>query len=142
MTSDLFFDFKHLEKEHTRRKLDSSKNSVLISKVVWMNFGQAVELHDGKEVTQTHPNEVWLRYTYSTEETWSKVSLLKGRKKTQPKVDIALKCKYPHGHPIKSKKVADLQNMIPYLPNEYRQFYRDLTFLPTTEDTNEDDETL
>ena len=76
MTADLFFDFNDLEKEHTRRKKDSSNNTVLIFKVTWMNFVQAVVLVDGKKVTEMHSNEVWLRYTYSSTETWSKVSLL------------------------------------------------------------------
>lgn len=142
MTSDLFFDFNDLEKEHTRRKKDSSNNTVLISKVTWMNFGQAVVLVDGKEVTEMHSNEVWLRYTYSSTEAWSKVSLLKGRKKSEPKVDLTLKYKYPNGHPIKSNKIYDLKNMIPYIPPEYRQFYKDLKPPPIAEDSdrNQDDE--
>ena len=40
MTSDLFLDFSDLEKEHTKRKKDNSKQPVLISKATWMNFGQ------------------------------------------------------------------------------------------------------
>ena len=41
MTSDLFFDFGELDKQFTRCKKDASKKDVLISKVMWMNFGQA-----------------------------------------------------------------------------------------------------
>lgn len=42
MTSDHFFDFGDLEKKFTRCIKDTSKKDVLISKVTWMNFGQAV----------------------------------------------------------------------------------------------------
>ena len=126
MTSDLFFDFTVLKKQFTRRKKDSSKNDVLISKVTWMNFGQASVNQHGKEVTKKHHDEVWLRYTYISAEQWSKVSLFKGRKKQQPNVDVDLPCMYPDGHGVKTKKVEDLQKMIPFVLAEYQQFYKDL----------------
>ena len=126
MSSDSFLDFSDLEKEHTRRKNDLSKNPVLISKVTWMNFGQAEVTKRGKKVTETHRNEVWLRYSYDRSEEWSQVSLLKGRKKTSPNTDLSLPEKYPDGHPVKTKKIEDLKKMIPYIPTEHRQFYEDL----------------
>ena len=62
-------------------------------------------------------------------EEWSRVSLLKGRKKTSPNTDLSLPEKYPEkypdGHPVKTKKIEDLK-MIPYIPTEHRQFYEDL----------------
>ena len=88
-----------------------------------MNFGQTMDT-SGK--VQQHPNEVWLRYSYSTSEQWSKVNLLKERKKLQPSYDANLPLKYPNGHRIKKKKVDDLKRMIPYLPTEHRRFYLDL----------------
>ncbi len=118
MTSDHFFDFADLEKQFTRRKKDASKKDVLISKVTWMNFGQAVVNRSGK-VVEKHPNEVWLRYTYVSAEPWSKVSLLKGRKKTQSNVSLAMPMSYPSGRHIKPQKVDDLQKMLPYLPEEH-----------------------
>lgn len=50
------------------------KKPVLISKAVWVNFGQ------GRDITgevRKHPDKVWLRYSYSEDEPWSKVSLRK-----------------------------------------------------------------
>ena len=127
MTSDHFFDFGDLEKKFTRRKKDTSKKDVLISKVTWMNFGQAVINRSGREVLEKHPNEVWLRYTYVSAESWSKVSLLKGRKKTQSDVSLAMPVLYPNGHGVKPKKVDDLQKMLPYMPDEHRSFYEDMS---------------
>ena len=126
MTSDLFFDFGDLEKKFTRRKKDASKKDVLISKATWMNFGQASINRGGKEVVEKHPNEVWLRYTYVSAETWSKVSLLKGRKKIQSDVSLNMPQLYPNGHGVKPQKIADLQKMLPYIPVEHRSFYEDI----------------
>ena len=87
-----------------------------------MNFGQTMNT-SGK--VQLHPNEVWLRHSYFATEQWSKLNLLKGRKKLQPSYDANLPLTYPTGHQIKRKKVEDLKRMIPFLPAEHRQFYMD-----------------
>ena len=54
----------------------------------------------------------WNRNKTSTRDNlwyeWSPVSLLKGREKTLPAVDISLPEKYPDGHVIKRKKIEDL----------------------------------
>ena len=35
--------------------------------------------------------------------------------------------KYPNGHPLNPKKVQDLQKMTPFVPDEHKQFYTDLS---------------
>jgi len=115
MDSSLITDFTGTVKQHTQRKKDADKHPVLISKAIWMNFGQTVAT-SGK--VQYHPNEVWLRYSYSATEQWSK---LKGRKKLQLSYDVNLPLKYPNGHQIKREKVQDLKRMILFLPAEHRQ---------------------
>ena len=52
-----------------------------ISKARWLNFGKAT---DNMGNAASHMNEVWIHYFHSIEEPWSKVSLLKGRKKKAP----------------------------------------------------------
>ena len=87
-----------------------------------MNFGQ-----------EEHHNEVWLRYTFEETEEWSKMSLLKGRKKKQPEVDfLSLPKLYEGGHAINPKKISDLGKMIPFIPPDYRQFHHDLKNHPTS----------
>ena len=54
------------------------------------------------------------------------MSLLKGRKRLPPSSTMYLPEKYLNGHPIKAKKLDDLENMVPFLPPKYRQFYLDL----------------
>ena len=126
MTPDLFQDFSTLEKQFTRRKKSTDGEDVLISKVTWMNFGQASVNYRGATIVKNHPDEVWLRYTYVSAEPWSKVSILKGRKKQQPNVDVCVPQLYPNGHGIKPKKCEDLQKMIPYIPTEHHSFYEEL----------------
>ena len=123
MKSSKFVDFTEQTKQYTQRKKDTEGKPVLISKAVWMNFGQ------GKDITGEvvkHPDEVWLRYSYNEDKPWSKVSLRKGRKKLPPSHVFSLPEKYPNGHPIKARKLDDLRQMIPFLLPEYRQYYMDL----------------
>ena len=138
MESSKFLDFAELSKQYTHRKKDADKKPVLISKAVWMNFGQGEDI-SGE--LKKHPNEVWLRYSYNTDEPWSKVSLLKGRKKLPPSRVVPLPEKYPNGHAVKSKKLEDLERMIPFLPPESRQFYNDLlTSVPRDTSNDSDDD--
>ena len=123
MDASNFLDFTELSKQYTHRKKDADKKPVLTSMAVCMNFGQG---EDTSGELKKHPNEVWLRYSYNTDEPWSKVSLLKGRKRSPPSRVVALLEKYPNGHAIKSKKLEELEKMIPFLPTENRQFYLDL----------------
>ena len=123
MDSTKFLSFSDLLKQHTQRKKDANGKSVLISKAVWMNFGQAEEVAGGHQHMRKHPNEVWIRYSFNLDEPWSKLNLLKGRKKMQPSSSLSLPVKYPNGHPLNPNKIADLQRMVPFLPEEYRQFY-------------------
>lgn len=103
MEASNIFDFSEIMKQYPNRKKDEAKQPVLISKALWMNFSQA----DEQETLKLHPNELWLKYSYSVNEAWSKVSLLKGRKKTPPTLTVPLATKYEHGHPIKATKLAD-----------------------------------
>ena len=59
-----------------------------------MNFSQAEITKHGKTVTEKHSNELWLRYSYDTSEEWSRVTLLKGRKKMQPMCNFNLNTAY------------------------------------------------
>ena len=80
--------------------MDEAKQPILISKALWMNFGQTED--SGK--VEKHPNQLWLKYSYQPEEPWHKVSLLKGRSKTPPSTSFVLPEKYVHGHAIKETK--------------------------------------
>ena len=53
--------------------------------------------------------------------------LLKGRKKNQSDVSLAVPVLYTNGHGVKPKKVDDLQKMLPYMPDEHRSFYEDMS---------------
>ena len=122
MEKEKFLDFASLPKNFTLRKKDSLGNPVLFSTASWLNFGVGEER--GKTIS--HPGEYWMRKTFSAEEPWQKVCILKGRKKLPPPIDTEFPVKYPDGHPINPKKANDLKSMIPFLPPTSREFYTSL----------------
>ena len=117
-----FLIFRSKQGSILAEKKTNAKQPVLISKTLWMNFGQT----DTSGTTEKHPNKLWLKCSYDLDEPWSKVSLFKGRQKTPPSLSVSLPTKYEHGHPIKEAKLDDLASMVPFLPLEHRQFYTDL----------------
>lgn len=119
MTKEMFYDVEPLTRYFTMRKKDYKGSPVLISKANWLNFGEGEE--DGTIIS--HPGEYWMRSSFSEDEDWQKVCILKGHRKVPPPTSVELPVKYPSGHPINSKKVADLQTMIPYLPTSCKNFY-------------------
>ena len=122
MDSSKFLDFSNQTKQYTNWKKDEAKLPILISKALWMNFGQT----EDSGIVEKHPNQLWLKYLYQPEEPWHKVSLLKGRNKTPRSATIVLPGKYMHGYTIKEIKLADLKSMVPFLPPMHCQFYTDL----------------
>ena len=135
MSEDKFFDFSVLTKQFTMRKKCLSKKNVLISTGMWFNFGEG---EDNDKIV-THPGEYWMKTSFSTKDPWQKVCILKGRSKTPPPIDIDLPVMYENGHPIKPKKIADLQKMVSFLPPSCHEFYNSLSDLPVQESDNESD---
>ena len=121
MDSPKFIHFSNQTKQYTNRKKDETKQPILISKALWMNFGHT----EDSRIVKKHPNQLRLKYLYQPEEPWHKVSLLKGRNKTPPSTSVVLPEKYMHGHAIKETKLAHLKSMVPFLPPKH-QFYTDL----------------
>ena len=107
METSKFVDFTEQTKQYTQRKKDTERKPVLISKAVWMNFGQGRDITG--EINLKHPDEVWLRYSYSEDEPWSKVSICKGRKKLPPSHTFSLPEKYPVSvQPIRMTSSLDM----------------------------------
>lgn len=134
MSKDNFFDFSVLSANFTMRKKCLSKQTVLISTGMWFNFGEG---EDGGKII-AHPGEYWMKTTFSTQDPWQKVCILKGRSKQPPSTDINLPVLYDDGHPIKSSKIADLQKMVPFLPPACRDFYTSLADNPILEESDEE----
>ena len=134
MSTEKMLDFAPLTKHFTMRKKDSIGSPVLISKASWFNFG---EVEDNGSIV-SHPGEYWMKSSFSVDEQWQKVCILKGRHKLSPPNDINYLIKYPDGHPINPKKVVDLQTMLPYLPSSCRDFYRSLVNHPVSHNNSDD----
>ena len=95
-----------------------------------MNFGEAED--DGALIS--HPGEYWMKSSFSSDEPWQKVCILKRRRKLLPPGHIPFPIMYPNGHPLKLKKIADFQKMIPYLPSLCTDFYTLLKDHPVCND--------
>ena len=128
MTKEKFFDVAPLTGHFTMRKKDGNGSPALISKANWLNFGEGED--DG--ILMSHPGEYWMKSSFSFEEPWQKVCILKGRRKLPPPSQIAFPIKYPNGHPMIPKKVADPQTMVPYLPPSSRAFFESLNQHPVS----------
>ena len=136
MSEDKFFDFSALTANFTMRKKCLSKQNVLISTGMWFNFGEG---EDGDKVV-AHPGEYWMKTTFSTQDPWQKVCILKGRSKIPPTTDINLPILYDGSHSIKPKKIADLQKMVPFLPPSCREFYTSLANHSVSEGSDDEDD--
>lgn len=58
----------------------------------------------------------------------------------QPRVIISTQKAYNSEIPINNKKLEDLKKIVHYVPEEYRQFYEELTQWPTTNAAESDDD--
>ena len=134
MSEEKFFDFTPITKEFTMRKKDSTRAPVLISTANWLNFGEG---EDGGKIV-SHPGEYWMRSSFNMQELWQKVCILKGHKKVAPPKELNVPILYPNGHPVNPKKIADLQKMIPFLPEQSRRFYTSLADHPLSTESDDD----
>ena len=75
--------------------------------VHWLNFGWGEEVDpvSGKVTLVHHPNEVWMRCTYSDREHWKKVKILK-----ESPGSVLLEQLYHAPLVLKPAKVRDLKN--------------------------------
>lgn len=136
MTEGKFFDFSMLTKNFTMRKKCLSRQNVLISTGMWFNFREG----EDNGMVVAHRGEYWMKTSFSTQDPWQKVCILKDLSKKHPPTDIDLPKLYDGGHPIKSTKIADLQKMVPFLPSSCREFYTSLANHPVSQGSEEDDD--
>lgn len=139
MQQENFRDYrKQLKQMYTKRDKDKNGTPLEFSKAVWFNFGVGEEVVDGSLVQIEHPQEVWVRFTYSQSEIPRKVSFFK-------KSNICYTLQYlppvqydQYPLPIKSAKASDLQTLASkYLPDPVKEMYMGL---PSCDATVSDDE--
>ena len=63
-----------------------------------------------------HPDEVWVRYGFSTDEPWKKVNIRHRRHQTPGRL-------YPARLKVVPAKQEDLQQIAAFIPEPQRQFY-------------------
>ena len=111
-----------ISSKYTNRHFSSGSCS--FRDVHWLNFGWGEELNPvtNKVTLVHHPNEVWMRNTYSSEEPWRKVKILKDRAG-----DVSLEQLYHSSLVPSAKKVRDLKAMArSHIPLPQRNFYLEM----------------
>ena len=111
-----------ISSKYTNRHFSSGSCS--FRDVHWLNFGWGEELNPvtNKVTLVHHPNEVWMRNTYSSEEPWRKVKILKDRAG-----DVSLEQLYHSSLVLSAKKVRDLKAMArSHIPLPQRNFYLEM----------------
>ena len=89
--------------------------------VHWLNFGWGEEVEEttGRVKMVHHPDEVWMRHSYSDMEPWKKIKILKARPSNVP-----LQRMYECPIHLKPAKIRDLKKMArDHLPAPARDFY-------------------
>ena len=123
MQQEAFLNYKDfIGSKYTNRRFSSS--GINFRDIHWLNFGWGEEVNPvtGKVTLVHHPEEVWMRCTYSIREPWKKVKILKERP-----ADVPLEPLYPDPLVPAPAKVRDLKKMArDYLPSPQRNFYLDM----------------
>ena len=123
MQQQEFMKYKaFISRKYTTRSFSSGGST--FRDVHWLNFdlGEEVNPVTGKVMLVHHPNEVWMRCTYSDEEPWKKVKILRDRP-----ADVPLEQLYHTPLVPAPAKVRDLKKMArDYIPSPQRNFYLDL----------------
>lgn len=115
----------YLEKKYKMAAKDQNGDPMRFRSVHWMNFGWAQEEDEstGELKMVHHPDEVWLRDSFSRTEPWKKVKL----RVTEPPAAAQPARLYERKLKLNPAKVKDLQTTAAkYIPEPQRQFYLDL----------------
>ncbi|KXJ20296.1 hypothetical protein AC249_AIPGENE28589 [Exaiptasia diaphana] len=139
MQQDQFLSFKNSYKQvYKHKRKTTTKQDFKFREVHWMNFGWGADTDKDGNITMVHhPDEVWMRYGYSKEESWKKVKLWNGQEPEDPRRLYQCPVK------IKKAKEADLKKMAEkHLPPEKRDFYMNLNTgdLEDASDSEDDEE--
>lgn len=120
-------DFKDwrsfLESRYQPIAKDRDGKRVRILDAHWLNFGWGEEKDPITGQTQMvhHPDEVWVRYGFSTDEPWKKVNIRRRRHQTDANQTPGRL--YPARLKVVPAKLEDLQQIAAFVPEPQRQFY-------------------
>lgn len=120
-------DFKDwrsfLESRYQPIAKDRDGKNVRILDAHWSNFGWGEEKDPitGQTRMVHHPDEVWVRYGFSTDEPWKKVNIRRRRHQTDANQTPGRL--YPARLKVVPAKQEDLQQIAAFVPEPQRQFY-------------------
>ena len=146
MDQDDFLDYKGaIAERYVLKTKDVNNQKVLLREIHWLNFGWGKEkTAEGNVAIVHHPNEVWMRKSFSSSEPWIKVEYLRRRRPSNSVFATSPDQLYNGPLPLKPAKVADLKKIAAeHIPPIHRGFYMALRGEgdddTETEFTNSDD---
>ena len=117
MKKEDFLGTSKLEQLITNRKIDTTGN-----KVSWLET-RVIKL------SKDCPFSIFVKYTHKVEEEYKEINIrkrAKGRPNTNSNFYSELFELYPNGKEISTKKLADIKSLMTLVPNDVKDFYRNL----------------
>ena len=126
MHQENFLDFKGaVAQRYALQNKDRNGDCFLLREIHWLNFGWGAEVdRDGRKIMVHHPYEVWMRRSFSSEEPWIKVRLIK-RESSENNVIASPPAQRFHSQiPLKPAKLKDLRKIASqHVPPDHHSFY-------------------
>lgn len=129
MEQEDFLDYKaSISNRYALKNKDLAGQKVLLRDVHWLNFGWGPEkTPEGSIKMVHHPNEVWIRKTFSASEPWMKVQYVRRKNPMDNVMTTTPSQLYDGPLPLKPAKVADLKKTAAqHLAPLHRSFYMNL----------------
>ena len=117
---------------------DFRSHNAKLFKNAYKSEGRKIRIRDTKvfQYSDSHPSEVWVRYSMSELAPWEKFSIEKPR----ARITLPERVAYSGQLPIKSAKLDDLRKLEKYIPPDYKHFYTNLATGPCATEGDEEDE--
>ena len=126
MHQEDFLDFKGaVAQRYALHNKDHDSNRFRFREIHGLNFSWGANVdHDGRKIMVHHPYEVWMRGSFSSEEPWIKVRLIK-RESSENNIIASPPAQLYHSQiPLKPAKLKDVQKIASQnVPPNYRGFY-------------------
>lgn len=129
MEQEDFLDYKaSISNRYALRNKDLAGQKVLLRDVHWLNFGWGPEkTPEGSIKMVHHPNEVWIRKTFSASEPWMKVQYVRRKNPMDNVMTTTPSQLYDGPLPLRPAKVADLKKTAAqHLAPLHQSFYMNL----------------
>ena len=108
--------------EYTAVDVDGA--AVDLTKAVWFNFGIGKDTFTPPNAPPTyHPDEVWVRFSFSEYIPWRKIRIIKHVNERRPQPNLTPLYDEEQTLPMSQRKLRDLMRLRKYIPSEHHDEY-------------------